>query len=209
MSKRAGLFIEILLLFIGTPLVLISPIPLYVKLITAGIGVTYVIWISVKRNLFTKEVLIGLPKAGWLVISIKFITLVLISTVLMYIFNKENLFIVIKEDFLLWLTISLFYSIFSVYPQEVLYRTFFFKRYQPLFKSEVIFIIVNACLFSFAHIIFMNEFVILLTLTGGFAFAWTYRKSDSLLLTSIEHALYGSWIFTLGMGEFLAFPMPG
>jgi hypothetical protein len=29
------------------------------------------------------------------------------------------------------------------------------------------------------------------------------------MLTSIEHAIYGNWLFTIGMGEMLAFPMPG
>lgn len=208
MTKKSTLLIELLLLFIGIPLMLISPLPLFAKLGLTGTGIIHVLWISYDRKLFTKGILIGLPKVDWIILFFKFSTLVLVSTILMYIFNHENLFIVIKEDFVLWITITLLYSIFSVYPQEFIYRNFFFQRYQSLFNNELIFITANACLFSFAHILFLNEYVIALTLAGGFAFSLTFRKSNSLLFTSMEHALYGSWIFTLGMGNFLAFPMP-
>ena len=123
-------------------------------------------------------------------------------------FNYENLFIVIRKNWLMWLTITIFYSVFSVYPQEFLYRTFFFKRYSVLFKKPFIIIIANALIFSLAHLAFHNLLVLTLTFIGGILFAFTYHKSKSLLLTSIEHALYGSWLFTLGMGKMLAFPMP-
>lgn len=45
-------------------------------------------------------------------------------------------------------------------------------------------------------------------LIGGILFVITYTKSKSILLTSAEHAIYGNWLFTIGMGEMLAFPMP-
>ncbi|WP_245825457.1 CPBP family intramembrane glutamic endopeptidase [Pseudocolwellia agarivorans] len=106
----------------------------------------------------------------------------------------------------LWLFILFFYSLFSVYPQELLYRTFFFKRYQALFKSEWLFIIVNAALFSLAHIFFKNVLVILLTFIGGILFALTFKKTKSTLLVSIEHSIYGCWLFTVGMGNMLGFP---
>jgi membrane protease YdiL (CAAX protease family) len=50
--------------------------------------------------------------------------------------------------------------------------------------------------------------VLCITIIGGVIFAITFLRTRSLLLTSIEHALYGSWLFTAGMGEMLAFPMP-
>ena len=201
--------IELLILFIGIPLFLITDNHIAMKLCVGAIGVIYCLILSSKLRLFTKQQLIGLPKIDWVIISFKFTLLVLVSTIMMYIFNKEKLFVVVKNDLLLWTGITLLYSIFSVYPQEFIYRSFFFKRYKSLFNSELIFITTNACLFAFAHIIFLNGFIIALTLAGGFAFALTFRKSQSLMFTSIEHALYGSWIFTLGVGEYLAFPMPG
>ena len=108
----------------------------------------------------------------------------------------------------MWFMVSIMYSVVSVYPQEFLYRSFFFSRYGLLFKNPYLLIAVNALLFSFAHILFKNLFVLIITLIGGLIFAITFFRTKSLLLTSIEHALYGSWLFTVGMGEMLAFPMP-
>ena len=68
------------------------------------------------------------------------------------------------------------------------------------------FIFLNATLFSLAHIFFRNTLVLILTFLGGLLFAFTYHKSKSTLLVSIEHAIYGNWLFTVGMGEMLAFP---
>jgi membrane protease YdiL (CAAX protease family) len=51
-----------------------------------------------------------------------------------------------------------------------------------------------------------NSLVMLLTFLGGILFAITFHKTRSTLLVSIEHAIYGIWLFTVGMGEMLAFP---
>ena len=126
----------------------------------------------------------------------------------MYLTDNEKLFIVVKTNPVLWLMVSILYSVVSVYPQEFLYRSFFFSRYEVLLKNPYLLIAVNALVFSFAHIVFKNLFVLAITLIGGVIFAITFFRTRSLLLTSLEHALYGSWLFTVGMGEMLAFPMP-
>ena len=47
---------------------------------------------------------------------------------------------------------------------------------------------------------------IILTFLGGLLFAFTFKKTKSTILVSIEHAIYGSWLFTIGMGAMLGFP---
>jgi hypothetical protein len=42
----------------------------------------------------------------------------------------------------------------------------------------------------------------ILTFFGGYLFAYTYAKTRSLLLVSIEHALYGCLLYTIGLGRF-------
>lgn len=207
--KPAFLILELCILFILLPILLALNIHLTFKLIPILLGLIYCLTITIKHKLFTLKSLCALNiKAHIKRILVLFLITLLFSTIIMYFFNYENLFIVVKENWIMWFTITLFYSIFSVYPQEFLYRYFFFKRYQSIFKKPILLIIVNAFLFSLAHTTFNNLLVSILTLIGGFLFAFTYHKSKSLLLTSIEHALYGSWLFTLGMGEMLAFPMP-
>ena len=74
------------------------------------------------------------------------------------------------------------------------------------FRIKKILIFVNAILFSLAHMFFRNTLVLILTFVGGLLFAYTYFKTRSTLLASVEHAVYGNWLFTVGMGEMLAFP---
>jgi membrane protease YdiL (CAAX protease family) len=52
------------------------------------------------------------------------------------------------------------------------------------------------------HIVFRNWPAILLTCAGGWLFGTTYRRTSSLLLVSVEHALYGCAIFTIGYGNY-------
>jgi membrane protease YdiL (CAAX protease family) len=40
----------------------------------------------------------------------------------------------------------------------------------------------------------------LLTTAGGLLFAFTYLRSRSTLLVAAEHALYGDFVFTVGIG---------
>ena len=96
---------------------------------------------------------------------------------LMVITDPNNLFTVVRKNPLMWISIALFYSIFSVYPQEFLYRLFFFERYQSLLKSRRIFLLVNTVVFSLAHLMFWNGLVMLLTLLGGLLFARNYERT--------------------------------
>ena len=75
-----------------------------------------------------------------------------------------------------------------------------------MFYSKRLLVFMNAIVFSLGHIFFKNTLVLLLTFFGGFLFALTYYKTNSTLLVSIEHAIYGCWLFTIGMGSMLGFP---
>src|SRR5262249_4476515 len=102
----------------------------------------------------------------------------------------------------LWFLVMVVYPIVSVYPQELLYRAYFFHRFRPLFGNGPTMIVVSALLFGFVHIIFGNWISIALTAVGGALFGITYRNSRSLLLTCLEHTLFGDFIFTIGIGRY-------
>lgn len=120
----------------------------------------------------------------------------------MYITIPELLFSLIKLSPLLWLVVMIFYPLLSVYPQELIYRTFFFRRYEALVKNPRLLVALNALVFGYMHIIFHNWIAVALTTIGGVLFARVYMRSRSTLLVSLIHALYGSSIFTLGLGQF-------
>lgn len=194
-------------MFILIPVSFTISYPIWIKMILGVIGFLYVIFVllRIEKNKFKIS-----PNLSWNFFwkrtIAQLIAIIIVTVIYMLILDKDNLFVVVLNKPLLWFIILFVYSLFSVYPQELIYRTFFFERYHKLFKSESLFIIVNAALFSLAHIFFKNGLVMILTFIGGILFALTYKKTNSTLLVSIEHAIYGCWLFTVGMGEMLGFP---
>ncbi|MEO0475327.1 MAG: CPBP family intramembrane glutamic endopeptidase [Planctomycetota bacterium] len=111
--------------------------------------------------------------------------------------------------FILPTMIFVFYPWVSVYPQNLIYRAFFCQRYRPILGGGWGLILINAGVFSLGHIMFNNWIVLLLTFVGGIIFTRTYLKSRSLLLATIEHAMYGLFCFYLGIGVFLLYGASG
>jgi membrane protease YdiL (CAAX protease family) len=114
----------------------------------------------------------------------------------------ERLFAILRERPLLWAAIMIFYPLFSVYPQELIYRTFLFHRYEPIFRTAWLRVGASAVSFGYMHIVFENLIAVVMTVAGGFLFALTYERSRSTLLVSFEHALYGCFVFTIGLGAY-------
>ena len=96
----------------------------------------------------------------------------------------------------------LVYPLFSVTAQELLYRAFFFQRYQRLFPSPHLRLLVSVAVFGWAHVFMGNLLAVVLSTLGGLLFDLTYLQTKSLLVCVIEHAAYGCLIFTVGLGEF-------
>ncbi len=108
-----------------------------------------------------------------------------------------------RSNWAVWLAIMILYPLLSVIPQELIYRTFFFHRYGPLFgSSRWLAILTNGLLFGFAHIIFGSYVSIVLTTFLGFLLAWRYDETRALWAVWLEHSLYGCLIFTVGLGHY-------
>ena len=114
----------------------------------------------------------------------------------------ERLFGFIAERPLTWALVMVLYPVLSVLPQEIIFRLFFFERYKDFFNRSQVMILTSGLAFGFAHIIFENWVAPLLCAIGGILFAMTYSRRKSLALVSLEHALYGDLIFTVGLGYY-------
>jgi membrane protease YdiL (CAAX protease family) len=102
-----------------------------------------------------------------------------------------------------YMRIMLAYPIFSVAAQELLYRSFFFHRYGPLFGSHAwLIVIVNGLLFGYAHIVMDSTFAIAATALGGLILAARYAMTRSFWAVFIEHTLWGWLVFTIGLGRY-------
>lgn len=102
----------------------------------------------------------------------------------------------------LWIMVMVLYPAISVIPQEFIFRSFFMIRYRACFASPAALVLANGLIFGWVHIVLANWVAIVFSAIGGFLFAHTYQKYRSLALCCVEHAMYGWFIFTIGMGYF-------
>lgn len=117
--------------------------------------------------------------------------------------DGEDFLRLVRERPGLWALIMVCYPLLSVYPQEVIYRAFLLHRYRLLFRSEWSRIAASAGAFAFGHVMFKDWWIAAgLTLLGGAMFAFTYLRTRSTLAAAIEHALFGCFLFTVGLGEY-------
>lgn len=108
----------------------------------------------------------------------------------------------LRRNPIFWVIVMVAYPVLSVYPQGILYRAFFFERYASLFPGKWAMIVASAAAFAFLHIVFRNPLAVALTFAGGLLFAARYAETNSLFTSSFEHALYGCWLFTIGLGQY-------
>ncbi|MCF8272636.1 MAG: CPBP family intramembrane metalloprotease [Flavobacteriaceae bacterium] len=207
MKSNTYKVIELFLIFIIVPVSFAFSYSPWIKLAIGFLGFSYVLYVLLKVENEKLKITPNLNwKLFWKQTIIKFSIIIVLTTLFVCFTSKEALFNVILNKPKLWVFILFIYSVFSVYPQELIYRTFFFKRYQILLKNNNQLIFLNAILFSLAHIFFKNTLVLIITFLGGLLFAITYKNTKSTILVSVEHAIYGCWLFTVGMGTMLGFP---
>jgi membrane protease YdiL (CAAX protease family) len=133
----------------------------------------------------------------------RYVIISIVMTLFILIYEPESFLALAKARPLFWLLVMLLYPFISAFVQEILFRNYFFNRYESLFKGHLhLFVFVNALLFAYVHIIFDNWIAVIFTFFGGLLFAQTYLKTRSTLLTSIEHSLYGNTLYTLGLGHY-------
>jgi membrane protease YdiL (CAAX protease family) len=198
-SRKLIYISELLILFIGLPIAyLFDFLPGLWKMLPLLIFFFYCITILKRAKNLTgsdfnlKEV----KRKDWIRLII---FPVLLFTTLFFI-SPENMFADFDNPRVLIAIIA--YPLFSSLPQEIIYRKFFYFRYTELIKNKYLLIILNAVLFSFAHIYFQNYVALVLTLLGSIVFSLTYFKTKSLLFVSIEHSIYGLALLCSSMNQF-------
>jgi hypothetical protein len=149
-----------------------------------------------------------IPK-GWKGVAIPFCVSALLLGVAVWYLDPQLLFDLPKKNPWLWALILCLYPVFSVYPQGLVYRVFFERRYGGIFPSSWALLLAGGVAFGYMHIVFRNAWAMGLSLPAGLLFFARYRETRSLFVSSVEHALYGCMIFTVGLGAFFyQGPMP-
>jgi hypothetical protein len=115
----------------------------------------------------------------------------------------ESLFSFPRRNLLFWGLVMLLYPIFSAFPQELVYRTFYFHRYGALFgRARIAAVGASGILFGFAHVMMGNVISVVLSGALGLLLAYRYTHARSFWAAWLEHSLYGQLVFTVGIGRY-------
>lgn len=83
--------------------------------------------------------------------------------------------------------------------QEIVFRGILMNMLLRVFSSRVFIIALNAAVFAFMHVIYMNSiFVLPMTFIAGVGFAWMYLRYKNLILISISHTILNFVAMLLG-----------
>ena len=201
--------LELSIFLVGVPLLVLDQQNYLFRraLLIAG-GVYAVLRLSNKiswRRLFAK------PLPGWwrgpcVTASLA----LLLITFYIFIFEQQSLFNFPKENFALWLLFILLYPLFSVLPQELVYRVYIFEVHKNLLSPPLVALLVSSLLFAWVHIVFAGWVAVGACMLAGLALGYNYAvnrtKKGAIWPIILEHSLYGQMIFTLGLGQYFYYP---
>ncbi|NCC21565.1 MAG: CPBP family intramembrane metalloprotease [Alphaproteobacteria bacterium] len=205
LRKRTCLLVEFLALFVGAPLAILyfrQRELMFLVLWMGAIGLFYYIFRTKQGFTYLAEWNWRGAMAGLKAVLGRFVLLMPFLVLFSWWHRPEYFFTFPIERPQMWAAVMLFYPLLSVWPQEIIYRSFVFHRYEPAFPDARYAVGLSALSFGFMHVMFGNWIAVVLTVLGGFLIARTYRLYRSLALVCIEHALYGCLVFTIGLGAY-------
>jgi membrane protease YdiL (CAAX protease family) len=200
--RRACLWFEFLALFVALPLLfafrVVSPPLLPALWLLALVCLALLLRDPGfdRRRLWNREDLARRVARA----AVPFFALAPLLVLLLLLVDPDRLFAFLRRRPLIWAAVMVLYPVLSAYPQGIVYRVFLLHRYRELFPRRVALIAASAAAFALAHVIFHNPVAPPLSLVGGFLFAWTYDRTRSSLVATIQHALFGCFLFTIGLG---------
>ena len=112
----------------------------------------------------------------------------------------DQAFNIVRREPLLLLMILCLYPVLSALPQEIVFRPLFFRRYGAILPEGHGAIVLNAAIFSLAHLMYWSWIVAAMTFFGGLAFAWAYEVRRSFPFAVLLHAVAGNLVFLTGLG---------
>jgi CAAX protease family protein len=204
LMTRPELIVEFLVLFLALPLAYrFSPVRIpALPLLWVVSG--YALWQLIRDPHFSRGRLWNAARlpGSLSAILITFAVVALLLWLGVHRFAPQLEWSFVRRHPAFWVLVMVAYPALSVYPQGLLYRAFFFERYAPLFPGRWTMIVASAAAFAFLHIVFRNPLAVALTFGGGILFAFRYAETSSLATSAFEHALYGCWLFTIGLGKY-------
>ncbi|MCW8841904.1 MAG: CPBP family intramembrane metalloprotease, partial [Rhodobacteraceae bacterium] len=200
-ASQARLWAEFVLFFVVAPVAIAVFLPATV-MFPALFALTALglILLHATEGFHWRELRQGGGAIHWRSVAL-FAALVLATCVAVILsFAPDEAFNIARHEPLLLLMILLFYPVLSALPQEIVFRPLFFRRYGAILPDAHAGIVVNAALFSLAHLMYWSWVVAAMTFFGGLAFAWAYEIRRSFPLAVLLHAVAGNLVFLTGLG---------
>lgn len=203
--RRAWLWLEFGAVFIGTPILLSwlvfeQGLPLFVALQPVLVAfIIYLVWDDTFRLKTELTYDFSFGHLAGILVLFAIVSAIVAMLVQKYLPGQYLTFP--RQRTRVWQLVMVAYPLLSVMAQELVFRTFFFHRYGPLFgRQRLLAIILNGMVFGFAHIIFGNWLAVVGTAALGCLLAWRYTATHSFWAVWFEHTLYGWLVFTVGLG---------
>ncbi len=205
--RRVWLLLELCILYLGIPIVLFhlvhgEKLPLFILLPPVLLGfILVMLWD--KTFLLRREMIKGFGLYTlFSILAVFIIAGGMIAALVQQEMPRQFLSFPTQRPET-WQRVMILYPLASVIVQELVYRTFYFHRYGPLFRDlPWLMIVVNGVLFGFAHVMFGNWVAVVGTAMIGMLLAYRYAETRSLWAVFIEHTLWGWLVFTVGLGGF-------
>jgi len=202
---RIYLGIEYFLLFFGVPLFIYYEKKIvHPTIILLPVLVIIFLILRYSTNFRWKELVsLNVPRKFIRQNILAVIVTGVVMAVLVFIFNRPEFFNLPRGNFGMWCAMCIFYPTISSWGQEIIYRTFLYRRYRKIYLNKWGFVALSAIAFSFLHIVYYHPLSMILTLIMGFYIAWIYERTKSVLFAAILHGSLGITVFTVGLGKYL------
>lgn len=203
MHMQILLLLELLLLFVALPLgiAFTDSVHLLLPILwILGALCAFQLWRTYRISWKEEWRFGAIDKSFWREMLPRFAYCAVLLAFVIHAYMPERFLEFPSERPRVWLMVMLLYPILSAIPQEIIFRSWFFKRYAGLFSTQRGMRLASAVAFGCAHLMLVNPVAVGLSMIGGYFFAETYEKKRSLAAAWIEHSLYGCAIFTLGLG---------
>ena len=200
MKKKLYLTLECTAFFVGIPLLLWWAKERTLLMLALWVGTLLCGLYLHRHKAWPWRTLFAVDKPYLKLMLLRFVPLAIGLWLLAWWVAPHSLFSFPLQRPQTWAMVMLLYPPLSVVPQEVISRVFFHKRYAPVFQKQGHMIVASGLFFGLTHLTLMHWLPIVICVVGGMLFAHTYVRTKSLLMVSIEHALFGMWVFTLGLG---------
>lgn len=199
---RPWLWAEFAALYIGAPLAIalfLPPRQMFQALFVFTLAGLWLLWRTGGYD--WRSLLRGWGRVNWGFALVFTLGVGAIGWSIMMLSNPGYILRLTPERLRFLSMIWVLYPILSALPQELIFRPLFFHRFGSLFPNARVAVLVNAVIFSFAHLMYWSGVVALLTFVGGLIFALAYLRRG-FASAWLLHGLAGNMLFTSGMGYY-------